>query len=51
MGFARADRFKELKLMARRRMPCWLPAAGLIAEYGLGAEEVRDVVIKDLLEI
>lgn len=50
MGFAQADRFKELKLM-QDPDAVLVAAAGMIAEYGLGAEEVRDVVIKDLLEI
>lgn len=50
MGFAQADRFKELKLM-QDPDAVLAAAAGMIAEYGLGAEEVRDVVIKDLLEI
>ena len=50
MGFAQADRFKELKLM-QDPGAVLVAAAGMIAEYGLGAEEVRDVVIKDLLEI
>jgi heterodisulfide reductase subunit D len=50
MGFAQADRFKELKLM-QDPDAVLAAAAGMIAEYALGAEEVRDVVIKDLLEI
>ena len=50
MGFAKADRFKELKLM-QDPDAVLAAAAGMIAEYGLGTDEVRDVVIKDLLEI
>ena len=49
MGFAREDRFKELKLMADADAVL-AASAGMMAEYGLGAEEVRDVVVKDMLE-
>lgn len=48
MGFAREDRFKELKLMADADAVL-AASAGLIAEYGLVAEEVRDVVVQDML--
>ena len=49
MGFAKVDRFKELKLM-QDPDAVMTAAAGMIAEYGLGADEVRDVVLKDMLE-
>ena len=49
MGFAREDRFKELKLMADADAVL-AASAGMMAEYGLEAEEVRDVVVKDMLE-
>jgi len=49
MGFAREDRFKELKLMADADA-IMAASAGMIAEHGLNAEEVRDSVVKDLLE-
>ncbi len=49
MGFAREDRFKELKLMADADA-IMAASAGMIAEHGLNAEEVRDTVVKDLLE-
>jgi len=49
MGFAREDRFKELKLMADADA-IMTASAGMIAEHRLNAEEVRESVIKDLLE-
>lgn len=49
MGFAREDRFKELKLMADADA-IMAASAGMIAEHGLNAEDVRDSVVKDLLE-
>jgi heterodisulfide reductase subunit D len=47
MGFAEADRFKELKLM-QDPDAVLAAATGMIAEYGLDAEEVRDVVAKEM---
>ena len=49
MGFAREDRFKQLKLMADADA-IMAASAGMIAEHGLNAEEVRDSVVKDLLK-
>ena len=49
MGLAREDRFKELKLMADADAVL-AASAGRIAEYGLAAEEVRDVILQDMLE-
>lgn len=49
MGLAREDRFKELKLMADADA-ILAASASLIAEHGLAADEVRDVVVKDMLE-
>jgi len=49
MGFAREDRFKELKLMADADA-IMAASAGMITEHGLNAEEVRESVVKDLLE-
>jgi len=48
MGFAREDRFKALKLMADADAIV-AASAGMIAEHGLNAEDVRDTVVKDLL--
>lgn len=49
MGFAHEDRFKALKLMADAD-EIVAASAGMIAEHGLNAEDVRDSVVKDLLE-
>ncbi len=49
MGFTREDRFKELKLMADADA-IMAASKGMIAEHKLNVEEVRDAVVKDLLE-
>lgn len=49
MGFAREDRFKELKLMADADAVL-AASADQVAKYGLAAEEVREVVVQDMLE-
>ncbi len=49
MGFVAPDRFKQLKLMADADA-ILTASAEMIAAYGLAPEEVRDVVVKDMLE-
>lgn len=48
MGLAHPDRFKELRLMADADA-ILAASAGALAAHGLDAEEVRDVVVKDML--
>ena len=49
MGFMEIDRFKQLKLM-QDADAVLAASAEMITAFGLGAEEVRDVVVKDMLE-
>jgi hypothetical protein len=49
MGLAHPDRFKELRLMADADA-ILAASAQALAAHGLDAEQVRDVVVKDMLE-